>query len=514
MTFNIRPLAVSLFISVVALLHASAQTDLKQLDAYYAKALKDWDVPGMSIAIVKDGKVVFAKGYGVKEAGKSDAVDANTLYAIASNSKAFTSTAMAMLAKEGKLSFDDKVRKHLPYFDLYDPYVSEDATLTDLLCHRIGFETFGGDVIWYLSDDLNAEQIIRRLKYLPQAYPFRSGYGYSNLMYLTAGEVIRSVTGKSWAEVIRERIFIPLAMTRSLPSSTLLNDKGNYATPHALVGNKHSPIAWENWETIAAMGGIVSSVNDMAKWMIFNLNNGINNTDTLLTPALRNKLWTPHNVFVTDHTDSNFDTHIAGYGLGWSIADYKGKMRVGHTGGYSGMLSQVTLIPDDKLGIVVLTNGMKGGLMRAMTDYTIATFLKQAPKDFSAEQLSAAKQRIAADTRIADREKARVSGTRPSVPLEKYAGVYYADVYGNIEIKKEGDRLRMYFEHSKRFDATLEHWHYDVWRIRWDQAAQLAWFQFGTVAFKLDNNLEVKRIEFDVPNDDFWFYELKPVKVK
>lgn len=500
--------------AILLTLQLAAQPDLKKLDAYFAKALNAWEVPGMSVAIVKDGKVVLSKGYGVKEAGKPEKADGHTLYAIASNSKAFTTTAIAMMVKEGKLSLDDKVRKHLPYFELYDPYVSQDVTVRDLLCHRIGFETFSGDAIWYLSDNLSAEQIIRRAKYLPQSYNFRAGYGYSNIMYITAGELMKTVAGKPWGSIIQERIFNPLGMTRSVTSSKYIGEKGNFASPHAFTEGKHVPIPWEDWEAIAATGGIVSSVEDMSKWMMFNLNHGIWGKDTLLTPALRNTLWTPHNVFTVNHTDDDFDTHFAGYGLGWTLSDYKGRMRVGHTGGYSGMLSIVAMVPDEKLGVVVLTNGMKGGLMRAVVNYTLDAFLKVKERDYSAEYLAATKKYQAADTRIPDRLKARVEGTKPSIPVEQYAGTYYADIYGNIVVKKEGDQLRLSFEHSNRFNATLEHWHYDVWKINWDNAEALSWFQFGTVQFKLDNNLKVHALEFDVPNDDIWFYELKPVKVK
>jgi CubicO group peptidase (beta-lactamase class C family) len=491
-----------------------AQPDLKKLDAYFAKALTDWNVPGMTVGIVKDGKLIFSKGYGVKELGKPEKPDENTLFAIASNSKAFTTAAIAMMVKEGKLSLDDKVRKHLPYFELYNPFVSQDATVRDLLCHRIGHATFSGDAIWYLSDNLTAEQIIRRAKYLPNTYNYRAGYGYSNIMYITAGEVMKTVAGKRWGQIIQERILTPLEMQRTITTSKDLDKKGNYATPHQLVNAVHGPIAWEDWEAVEATGGIISSVKDMSTWMIFNLNNGILKNDTLLTPQLRNTLWTPHNTFSVDQTDKNFDTHFRGYGLGWDLSDYKGRMRVGHTGGYSGMLSIVALIPDEKLGVIVLTNGMRGGLMTAVTNYTIDAFLNQKERDWSAENLANSKRNQAADTRISDRVKARVTGTKPSVPVEAYVGKYKADIYGDIEIKKEGDQLRIYFEHSKRFNATLEHWHYDVWKIKWDNARDLSWFEFGTVRFEMDNNLKVTGLDFDVPNDDIWFYELKPQKVK
>lgn len=499
-----------LFISVVNI--GAVAQDLKKLDAYYAKALKDWDVPGMSVAIVKDGNIIFSKGYGVKEAGKTEPVDANTLYAIASNSKAFTTTAIAMMVKEGKLSLDDKVRKHLPWFELYDPYVSDNVTVRDLLCHRVGLRTFGGDVIWYLSDDLTAEQMVRRVKYLEPSYPFRAGFGYSNVMFVTAGEVMKQVEGKPWGEIIQQRIFNKLGMNRSVTSARHLEGKENVASPHALIDGKHARIGWEDWDAIAAMGGIISSVEDMGKWMIFNLSNGVLTGDTLLTAALRNELWTPHNVYSVNNADADYTTHFSGYGLGWNLSDYKGRMRVGHGGGFSGMLSVVTMIPDEKLGVVVLTNGMKGGLMRAVENYTIDTFLKLTPQDYSSEFLADSKKRDAEDTRVADREKAHVTGTKPSIPIDQYAGTYVADVYGNITVKKEGDKLRIYFEHSKRFDATLEHWHYDVWKIKWDKADQLPWFQFGTVSFSLDNNLRPTALNFDVPNDDIWFEELKAKK--
>ncbi|HLT75317.1 MAG TPA: serine hydrolase domain-containing protein, partial [Ohtaekwangia sp.] len=192
-----------------------AQADLKKLDAYYAKALKDWNVPGMSIAIVKDGKVIFSKGYGTKEVGKSEAPDGNTLYAIASNTKAFTATAMGILVDEGKLSWNDKVTQYIPWFELPDPMATREATIRDILSHRVGLGTFSGDLIWYRSN-LSDEEIIRRIKHLPVGYSFRAGYGYSNLMYITAGEVIERVSEKSWADFVKAKLFQPLAMNRTI----------------------------------------------------------------------------------------------------------------------------------------------------------------------------------------------------------------------------------------------------------------------------------------------------------
>lgn len=491
-----------------------AQADLKKLDAYFAKAVKDWDVPGMAVGIVKDGKMVFAKGYGVREVGKPDKVDENSLFAIASISKAFTTTAMAMMVQDGKLRWNDPVRKHLPYFQLYDDYVSNNAMVIDLLSHRIGHRTFSGDAIWYLSDDLTAEDIIRRARYLEPSYPFRAGYGYSNIMYITAGEVMKTVDGRPWGPIIQSRIFDKIGMDRSVYSSKMLASKGNFITPHSTLDGKNLPIQWEDWEIIAPTGGVISSAVDMSKWMIFNLQHGVWKGDTLLTKDSRNILWSVQNPGRVDHTDKNQDTHLSGYGLGWNLQDYKGKLRATHGGGYSGVLSNITLIPDDNLGIIVFTNCMKGGILGAVVNYTLDAYNRSPERDWSAEMLSQSAKRQAADTRIEDRKNARQMGTKPSVPTDKLVGIYASDIYGNIEVRQEGSVLRMYFEHSKRFNATLEHWHYDVWKINFDRADQQSWFSFGTVQFDMDNNLAVKGMTFDVPNNDIWFEELKPRKVK
>ncbi len=506
-----KKICISLFLLFMLVdLPAQSVIDLDHLDEYYKQVVEDWKIPGMTVGIIKDGELVFSKGYGFKEVGKTDSPDSHTLYAIASNSKAFTSAMIAMLVQEGKLEWDQKVVEILPYFAIYDPYLSRLVTVRDLLCHRVGLGTFSGDFIWYKSD-LSAADIIKRIKYLPPAYEFRSGYGYSNLMYITAGEVIKTVTGKSWAENVQERILQPLGMNRTIATIYDLDATGNYATPHALRDGENIPIDWANWDTVAATGGLISSIEDMAKWMIFNLNNGIYGQDTLLTAASRNVLWKPHNNFTVDHTNPNdFNRHFSGYALGWGVSDYHGKMRVGHTGGYDGMITAVNLIPDEDLGVVVLTNGMKSPIM-AVSYYTLDHMLGVSGKDWSSEMLEASNKReTSGDPRIAKIKDSKIEGTSPSLDLEEYTGSYYADIYGDIIIALEGGQLRMTFEFSPELSATLRHWHYDVWEIDWDK--EHAWFDFGTVQFKMDNNLKVEELEFDVPNNDIFFYELKPVK--
>ena len=490
-----------LFLFLTTLLHAQ-NVDFSKIDKYIEEAVSDWGVPGMSVAVVKDGETVFSKGYGLMKVGKPAKTDANSLYAIASNSKAFTSFVIAQLVEEGKLSWNDKVKDYLPYFELYDPWVSNNVTIKDLLCHRIGLGTFSGDIMWYKSD-LNSEEIIRRLKYIEPEFEFRDGFGYSNVMYITAGELIKKVTGKTWGQNVQERILDPLGMNRTVFSLKKLDEVGNYATPHAFEDEKNVPIPYTDWEEVGALGGLISSVNDMAKWIIFMMNTSFGG---------KNELWKMQNNYTVNRIETNdFNAHFSGYGLGWGLGDYYGRLRVSHTGGYDGMISAVTMIPDEKLGVVVLSNGMNPPTM-AVTYYALNAFMGEEERDWSAELLKKKEERKTKDTRVEDRIASRVEGTKPSLDLEKYAGTYFADIYGNIDVKLEDGTLHLYFEHSPELAATLEHWHYDVWKLDWDNTH--AWFDFGTVKFNMDNNLNVTGIEFDVPNDDIFFEELKPRRVE
>lgn len=509
-----KRLFLPLFFLVILSLDLSAQSkvkvDLKKLDKYFAQMTNDWDIPSVAIGIVKDGELVFTGTYGVLEEGKTDKPDGNTLYGIASNSKAFTSAIIAMLVQEGKLKWDDKVQDYLPYFQVYDPWVSQNVTIRDLLSHRVGLGTFSGDVIWYKSD-FTAEEIVRKAEFIPQAFDFRSGYGYSNVMYIAAGEVIRAVTGKSWNENVKKMIFEPLGMERSATSPKQLNDLGNFVTPHARENEINIPIGWVDWEEVGALGGVISSVNDLSKWMIFNLNHGINGNDTIISKANRNLMWTPHSNFVVDHTSKNdFNRHFSAYGLGWGLSDYHGRLRVSHTGAIDGMITALTLIPDENLGVVVLTNGMKAPITAA-TNYALDQFMGTGSRDWSADLLKRSNASQKADTRISSRKEKRVSNTKPSLPIENYTGTFYSDIHGKIFIKLVGDELKIEFEHSDQLSATLKHWHYDVWEIVWDY--KHAWFNFGTVKFNTDNNLNIIGLDFDVPNDDIFFEELKPRKI-
>lgn len=486
--------------------------DFKKLDTYFEKSQKEWGVPGMSIGIVKEGKLVFSKGYGTLEEGKSLTPNGQSLYAIASNSKAFTSALIGILVQEGKLNWDDKVRKHLPYFSLYDEYVSEQTTIRDILSHRVGLGTFSGDIMWY-NADFSAEQIIKNAKYLKQDYGFRAGYGYSNVMFITAGEIIEKVTGKSWYENVNERILKPLGMNRTIVNIDEVQKLGNAASPHALINKSiNKPIPYTSWEEIASTGGLISSVEDLSKWVIFNLNNGINGNDTILKPATRNAVWTMHNSFqVSRVKESETGTTFQGYGLGWFLGNYFGNLRVNHTGGYDGMITSINMLPEHKLGVIVLTNGLKAPI-GSIPKYVFDAYLGRTEKDWSKIDLERTTTFEKEDTRVEDLKASRVTNTKPTVSTSELTGTYHTDVYGNIIVSEQNGKLEIQFEHTPSLSATLTHWHYDTYQLNWK--TEHPWFTLGLVKFTTDANQKVNGIEFNVPNDDFWFEELNAIKVK
>lgn len=495
-----------LFLTFFLVQGLEAQVKTKDIEALVEKAQKQWNVPGLAVAVVKDGKVVLSKGFGVIEEGEKGKVNNATLFAIASNTKGFVSSALAKLVSEGQLNWNDKVKTYLPYFELYDPYVSSDITIRDLFSHRAGLGTFSGDAIWYKSE-LPAEEIVKLAKHVPQAYPFRAGYGYSNLMFITAGEVIKAITGEPWDEYVKENFFQPLGMERSITSTTQITAKGNAATPHKTQLDKNMPIEWTNWDNMSAAGAIISTSDDMAQWMMMHLKNGIINGDTLLAPEQQNNLWTLHNNYTLSENSKETipGRHFTGYGLGFGLQDYFGRMFVSHGGGYDGMYSRLAMMPDEKLGVVVLTNSMSG-ISTPLTYAIFNLFIKEDQQDWIANFYEAQKE----DERILKLKKNRLTGTNPDLELSEYAGNYYADIYGNFSVKQEGEQLRLYFSHSPELSATLTHWHNNTWQIEWDNTH--AWFDFGLLTFHLNDSLEVTGMKMNVPNSDIFFDEYEIVK--
>lgn len=501
--------SILLFLAFLPIFLAAQSTDW---DTMIETWRKDFNVPGMSVGIIHQGQVILSEGYGVLEEGTTRKADEQTLYSIASNTKAFISASIATLVHEGKLNWDDKVQKHLPYFELYDPCVSEMTTIRDLLCHRTGLGTFSGDVIWYRSN-YSAEEVVRRASEIPQAFDFRSGYGYSNVMFITAGEVIKAVTGQSWDQYVKETFLTPLGMSRTLTSTNQIPSTTNVATPHKPAGTINDPIDWVNWDNMGAAGGIISSVDDMMKWMLFQMNGGIIGTDTLFTKQQQTTMWTTHvNYPVSDRARELFGgRNFNGYGLGWGTSEYHGKWMVSHTGGYDGMYSAVMMLPTEKTGVVVLTNTMDG--ITTMLGYEILDKLLGLPqKEWKqrglTQDINHWEDRFA---RIQKRIDARVADTKPTMTPAFISGLYRCPMYGDIQIMQVNGELTIDFMRAPELRARLTHWHYDTYKIEWIK--EQAWWEFGTVQIQTDNNGFPSGLLFDVPNDDIFFEEIKAVRI-
>lgn len=503
--------AATLFLLAWAVPAAAQDPVVERLDRYISVAQETWPVPGMAVAIVKDGEVVLARGYGVLSIDDPTPVDEHTLFAIASNSKAFTSAALAILVDEGKLSWDDRVVEYLSYLRLYDEYVTEDLRIRDLLSHRSGLGTFSGDLLWYLTD-YSAEEVLRRARYLEPAGGFRASYGYSNLMFIAAGEVVATVSGLSWAEFIRTRFLDPLSMSRTVLSTSRLGALDNVAQPHGLVDGETERFPWRGWDAMAAAGGIISSVHDMIAWLQLQLDRGVVGTDTIFQPARSREMWTPHTVFtVSEGSESRWpSTHFRGYGLGWSVMDYHGRKVATHGGGYDGMFSRVALVPEENLGIVILTNSMTW-ISPALTYQILDAYLGGDGFDWSADYLPRFQEyRAEFEARQRHAEENRIAGTAASVPLEAYAGTYGGDLYGDATVAVEDGHLVVQFQPAAELVGDLRHLHHDTFIVEWRN--RFPWFGPGTVQFILDVAGQPVEMKVDVPNDDFWFNELEFVR--
>ncbi|MBK9154313.1 MAG: serine hydrolase [Chloracidobacterium sp.] len=434
---------------------------LTGFDAYAENAMKEWEVPGMAVAVVKDDKIVFARGYGVKKLGEPAPVDERTIFAIGSSSKAFTAAAIAILVDEGKLKWDDPVSLYLPEFELYDPYASRELRIRDLLSHRSGLER--GDMLWY-GTTLSREEILSRVRHLKPTWSLRSQFGYQNLMYLAAGEVVHKVSGMSWDDFLKKRIFDPIGMSASSTSIKSFKPGDNVSTPHGKMGEKVEPIKWRDIDNIGPAGSINSNVIDVAQWVRLQLGKGTVDGKKILSPASANEMHMPQTIIRLEGAYPILypKAHFFNYGLGWFLSDFKGRKLVEHGGAIDGMRAEVAMVPEEKLGIVILTN-MNGSVISMPLVYRIIdAYLGEPQTDYSANLLKAYRplldQAQAAEKRA---ESERVTGTKPSHPLENYVGTYQNELYGDVTIGMENGQLKIIYG---PFTSLLDHWHYDTFR--------------------------------------------------
>jgi CubicO group peptidase (beta-lactamase class C family) len=479
---------------------------LKGLDEYVTKAMHDWQLPGLALAVVKDDAVVLAKGYGVRKLGEPTPVNERTLFAIGSISKSFTAASVGMLVDEGKMKWDDPVIKHLPGFMLQDAYVTREITVRDLLSHRTGLAR--NELVWYGSPS-SREDVLRRLRYAKLDKGFRSEFGYQNMLYLAAGQTIPPVTGKSWDDFVDQRIFKPLGMTTSNTSVKALSKSDNVATPHKKKEGKPQVIPWRNIDNIGPAGSINSNVVDMAQWIRLQLGEGKYNKQRLLSSGAIKEMHMPQTVMRLEGATAKLfpDAHFMAYGLGWMLQDYRGVKIVQHGGGIDGMVSLVAMIPEKKLGLILLTNMEGQQLTTALAFRIFDAYLGAPSRDWSAELHKTMKslEDLQKDT-TKKQEKERVQGTKPSLAPEQYAGTYKDDLHDELKIVKEKDKLVLHFGPS--FLGDLGHWNYDTYRITWRNDT----LPKGFITFRLTPKAKVDELKFEITGMGDWVAKREEAK--
>ena len=442
--------------------------ELRGLDGYIEQAMGDWKVPGLAIAVVKDDKVVWARGFGRRNLQEPQPVDADTLFGIGSNTKAFTAAALGTLVASGKLGWDSRMTGLLPDFQMYDPFVTREVTLRDLLSHRSG--TCGEDGVWYITD-FDSKQIVTRLRHQKPAYSFRSQFCYSNSLYMTAGEVIPQLTGTSWHDYVRQHFFIPLHMDTTVTSINAFTKATDVATPHAEVDGKLQPIAWDNTDNIDPAGAIDSSVGEMAQWLRMLLADGRYEGKQVLDPAVIHEMETPQMLIGGTDGEAKFlsalnpDSRFYAYGLGFFMQDYAGTKVVWHSGHIDGMSAGLGMVPSQHVGVVVLSNMDQSWLPMALVWRVVDAYTGQPQKDWSAAVLKAVAPAYATDkTEQTAMAKAYESGAAP-LALSDYVGTYDNDLYGDVAVTLEHSKLMLRV--SKRFVGELKHWNHDTFQVQW-----------------------------------------------
>lgn len=506
---SIQPLghraAVALSILALAGVPASAQRRgtttawLDGFDAYVTTAMSQWKVPGLAVAAIRGDSIVFAKGYGVRTIGEPGPVDPETIFAVGSTTKAFTAAALGILADEGRVDFTGRVVDYLPWFALEDPWITRELRIADLLTHRSGAGR--GDQIFYGST-ASREDVVRSLRHLPFTAPLRTRFQYNNLMFITAGEVVHAVVGASWDQFVTDRLLAPLGMRRATTSVRDLVGRPNVATPHAELGGAVRPIAYRNIDAAAASGGINTNVLEMASWVRLWLNHGRHGGRQILSgryvrEAMRTQFAVDDPYFFARLQSPAF----LGYGYGWFVQDFRGRRRISHGGNIDGMAAMVGFLPEDSVGVVVLTNMNQSDitipLMSNLFDRLLGV---DPPRDYNAEYRATADS-AEKSMRAARREPARTLGTRPSLELSAYVGSYRHPFMGQATVTLDRDRLVIRYEPAPTVTGPLEHWHYDTF------VAKLVDPIFGQarVTFRLDASGRVSGMVFSHGGfDDDW----------
>jgi CubicO group peptidase (beta-lactamase class C family) len=469
--------SMTLLLSFVTPSYASSTAEKNtKIEQAVAHAMSTFQVPGVAVAIIKDNQVIMSKGFGVIEQGKSAKVTADTLFGIASNTKAMTAALLANLVDEGKLTWQTKVIDIIPEFQMPDAYVTREFTITDLLAHNSGLGLGAGDLMIWPHTSLTNADILKGLKYLPEVSSFRSEFAYDNLMYIIAGEVITRVTGQPWSDVIQERIFTPLGMRNTRSTFSLIEKQNeNVARAHVPLDGELNVVGGNFLEKFSSAGSVASSVNDMSLWLQAQLNKGAYGTKIddklprLFSAKQSHTMWKAQTLLsVSDKATQQDKTHFSAYGLGWFMKDYHGVKLIHHSGGILGMVSKVVLVPEEDLAMVILTNQQSGYAFNAIYQQILNEYLELPEKDWvtyyhAKQQKSAAKE----EKRLAKAVDSVHKNSAHSLALRDYANTYVDNWYGEIQISFKNNKLHMQFSNTEDLKGTLEHYQHNTFIVRW-----------------------------------------------
>lgn len=502
-------LGVIVYVLGTGLLIAAPTTE--SIDASVLRTLEEFNVPGMSVSVVHGDEVYYSAGRGIIETGKSRRVDDRTLFQIGSVTKAFTAAALAILADEGKLGWDDPVIDHLPEFRLYDPWVTREFTIRDLLTHRSGLPLGAGDLLMFPDGNATADEIIRGLRYLQPTSSFRSEYAYDNLLYIVAGEVLARISGMSYESFVEERLFAPLGMHDCVASAERAKRGAELATPHVLIEKELETTTTRLGHVAAAAGGIACSARSMANWMSFMLNNGkAPDGEQLVSTAQFRQLTKPVTLLpVAGYLSEHAGTFLNAYALGWNVSTFYGQPMLSHGGGVWGMTTFIAVLPEQNLAIFASGNQMSAA-PRAIVNDLVDQFLRGEAEDAAKDWITIisdlvnTRQAAGADA-VAAAWASRDAESTPTLPLEAYTGSYRDPWYGEIHISL-GDDGRLWFssERNEPLQGPLEHFQYDTFVAQWTDRRLMAdaYVSFSLSAEGVAERIKMKAVS---PTTDFSF---------
>ncbi len=490
-----------------------AQISSSEIDEIIENAMETFNVTGVAVGIVKDGEIIFTKGYGVKSIETNAAVNEHTGFAIASNTKAFTTTALAILEEEGKLSWHDKVVDIIPEFKMYDPYVTANFNIQDLLTHRSGLGLGAGDLMIFPdSTDFTIKDILNNFQYFKPKSAFRTKYDYDNLLYMVAGEVIARVSGMSWEEFIKTRIMEPLNMDNSYSTLYDVKDKSNLATPHSTETGTIRTVEYDTFDTEKVNGAaasIISNVDDLCNWMLVHLNHGKYGENLelqLFSEKNQREMWKIHTTLNADR-NPRYNSHFRGYGLGWVLSDIKGNMSVSHTGALAGMLSKTIMIPDLNFGVVILTNTWLGGayLFSAVSQTIVDRYLGLEDYNWIEDYYnSQQKRQSSADSVVTEVWETVKATSNEAINVEDFIGVYKDNWFGNVEVFMNNNQLWIKCYRSPKLNGPMYYYKANTFAIKW-LYQELNGDAFAIFSFYEEGKAQNIRMKGISPNIDFSF---------